>query len=300
MYDGTSAFLLSLILLLVAAGLSSAQYRQRRLALMIGVGATVMPWLAPPDLPLLRGGLAIWTTWCCGRVADLTSESRGRSFGRCVWHVFGLVDTRRTTLVSPAVDWQAVGKTLAYAAAAIVGLFVVTHVAPLWQGSLYWGLRWFGGALFFYCLADAVEGGVRTLYRVAGVAVPRQHVLPIVSRSVQEFWGKRWNRAVGSWLRAHCFLPFAREGKIRAGLVAAFAASAVFHAYFTLVAVGWAMAGAMLLFFIIQGWVVLCELQMGVTHWRPALAHAWTVVAVLGCSPLFVEPILRILEYTPG
>ena len=299
MDNGAFAFLLSLILLIVAAALSSAQYRQHRFALIVGVSSTVMPWLAPPDLPLLRGGLAAWTTWCCGRVVDLTSDSQGRSFGRCVWHVFAIVDTRRTTLVSRAVDWQAVGKTVAYTIVAIVGLLVVTAVAPLWQGSLYWGVRWFGGALFFYCLADAVDGGVRTLYRAVGVAVPRQQMLPIASRSVQEFWGKRWNRAVGSWLRTHCFLPLAREGKIRAGLVAAFAASAVFHAYFTLVAVGWVMAEAMLIFFVIQGGIVLCELRMGVTHWRPALAHVWTVVAVLGCSPLFVEPILRILGCTP-
>lgn len=299
MSDGTSAFLLSLILLLFAAGLSSARYRQPRLALMTGVGATLMPWLAPSDVPLLRGGLALWTTVCCGRVADLTSESQSRSFWRCVWHVFGLVDTRQTTLVSPAVDWRAVGKTFAYAGVAAVGLLLVTGVAPLLRGGPYWGVRWFGGALFFYCLADAVEGGVRALYRAAGVAVPRQQVLPIASRSVREFWGKRWNRAVGSWLRTHCFLPFARQGKIRTGLVAAFAASAVFHAYFTLVAVGWAMAGVMLIFFALQGAVVLCEMHMGVSRWQPAPAHAWTVVAVLGCSPLFVEPILRMIEYAP-
>ena len=55
------------------------------------------------------------------------------------------------------------------------------------------------------------------------------------------------------------------------------------------------MAGTMLVFFLIQGVFVLCELPMGVARWRPALAHAWTVVAVLGCSPLFIEPLLRIL-----
>jgi len=151
------------------------------------------------------------------------------------------------------------------------------------------------GALFFYCLADAVEGGVRALYRAAGVVVPRQQLVPIASRSVQEFWGKRWNRAVGAWLRAHCFLPFARRGQVRTGLVAAFSASAVFHAYFTLVAVGWTMALAMTVFFLVQGAFVLVELRVGVARWRPALAHAWTIVGVLGCSPLFIEPILRIL-----
>jgi hypothetical protein len=160
-------------------------------------------------------------------------------------------------------------------------------------------VRWAGGALFFYCLADAVEGGVRALYRAAGVVVPRQHLVPIASRSVQEFWGRRWNRAVGSWLRAHCFLPFARRGQVRTGLVAAFCASAVFHAYFTLVAVGWVMAVAMLVFFLIQGVFVLFELRVGVARWQHGLARIWTVVVVLGCSPLFVEPILRILHYAP-
>jgi hypothetical protein len=193
------------------------------------------------------------------------------------------------------VDTKALRKTIAYAGLATVGLMIAVDIAPGTDGTWYWLLRWLGGALFFYSLADAVEGGVRTLYRAAGVVVPRQHVLPIASRSVQEFWGKRWNRAVGMWLRRHCFLPFARRGQARLGFVAAFCASAAFHAYFTLVAVGWTMAGTMLVFFLIQGLVVLGELPMGVAQWRPALAHAWTVVAVLGCSPLFIEPLLRIL-----
>jgi hypothetical protein len=197
------------------------------------------------------------------------------------------------------VDTRALRKTIAYAGLATVGLMIAVDLAPSTDGIWYWVLRWSGGALFFYSLADAVEGGVRTLYRAAGVVVPRQHVLPIVSRSVQEFWGKRWNRAVGMWLRAHCFVPFARRGWARLGFVAAFCASAVFHAYFTLVAVGWAMAVTMLIFFLIQGVFVLCELRMGVARWRLALAHAWTIIAVLGCSPLFIEPFLRILHYGP-
>jgi hypothetical protein len=82
-------------------------------------------------------------------------------------------------------------------------------------------------------------------------------------------------------------------------VAAAFCASAASHAYFTLVAVGWAMALSMLVFFLIQGVFVLFEVRMGVAHWRPALARAWTVVAVLGCSPLFIEPILRILHDAP-
>jgi hypothetical protein len=178
-------------------------------------------------------------------------------------------------------------------------LLIATDVAACTEGSWYWVLRWSGGALFFYCLADAVEGAVRTFYRAGGIVVSQQHVVPIASRSVQEFWGKRWNRAVGAWLRAHCFLPFARCGRVRTGFMAAFVASAVFHAYFTWVAVGSVMALAMCGFFLIQGAVALLEFRLGVARWQPVLARVWTVVVVLGCSPLFIEPFLRILQYGP-
>ncbi len=203
------------------------------------------------DVPWLRGGLAVWTTLSLGRVIDLVSESRELSFGARLWHVFGLVDTRQTTRVPPAIDIKALGKTLAYAVLATIGLMVVIDLTPATDGNWDWLLRLLGGALFFYSLADAVEGGVRTLYRAIGVCVPRQQIVPIVSRSVQEFWGKRWNRAVGAWLRTHCFLPFAHRRQIRTGLVAAFCTSAVFHAYFTWVAVGGVMAFAMVAFFLI-------------------------------------------------
>ena len=299
MLTGTVAFMLAATLLIMSALLSNGQGWQRKVAVTSAISATGIPWLLPTDGPLLRGSLAVWTTWCLGRVVDLVVESRNRAWEERLWHVFGLVDTRQATFTAPVLDRSALGKIIFYAALALIGLLIVNEVATASAGVWYWGLRWFGGALFFYSLADAVEGAVRTLYRATGVTIPRQHVFPIASRSVQEFWGRRWNRAVGGWLRAHCFLPYARQGRTQVGLLAAFAASAVFHAYFTVVAVGWGLASAMLLFFLIQGGLVLCELKMGVTQWPPVFAHVWVIVGVLGCAPLFVEPILYILGYPP-
>jgi hypothetical protein len=59
------------------------------------------------------------------------------------------------------------------------------------------------------------------------------------------------------------------------------------------------MALAMVAFFLLQGGFVLLELRMGIARWRAIPAHAWTVLAVLGCSPLFVEPILRLFACAP-
>lgn len=55
----------------------------------------------------LRGALALWTTWCLGRVIDLTRDRQLRSWEARLWHVFGLVDTRQTMWASPAVDPRA-------------------------------------------------------------------------------------------------------------------------------------------------------------------------------------------------
>ncbi|MGE0827346.1 MAG: MBOAT family protein [Candidatus Binatia bacterium] len=294
--NGFELFVIAGGFLIGAGVLAKGSRWRRKCALLSATAAILIPWFAPADVPLLRGGLAIWTTWCCGRVVDLTSDSQERSIGYRLWHVFALIDTRHTRWASPAIDWRALGKTVVYGGVAALGFVIATEGAARTAGSWYWGLRWTGGALFFYCLADAVEGAVRALYRASGVVVSQQHVVPIASRSVQEFWGKRWNRAVGAWLRAQCFLPFARSGRVRTGFLAAFAASAVFHAYFTWVAVGHVMALAMLSFFLIQGVIALLEFRLGVARWQPLWARVWTIVAVLGCSPLFIEPFLRIVH----
>lgn len=295
MLNGIVVCLIAAFLLVTAAILVKGSGWQRQSAVLSALGAAGVPWLASDESTVLRGGLAVWTTWSLGRVVDLVSENQNRSLGARVWHVFGLVDTRQATFTTPGLDTTALAKTVFYAMLGTIGVMVVITRAASIEGTWSWVARWLGGALFFYSLADAVEGGVRMLYRAAGVIVPRQHVLPIASRSVQEFWGKRWNRAVGGWLRAHCFLPFARRGQIRAGLIAAFCTSAVFHAYVTWVAVGSVMAMAMLLFFLLQGVFVLLELHLGVSQWSPLFAHAWTIVAVISCSPLFIEPMLQIL-----
>lgn len=197
MRNETTLLVLATGFLVVAAALAHGPRWQRRSALLCAVGATALPWWAISNVSLFSGALALWMTWCLGRVIDLTSDWRQRPFGRRLWHVFALVDTRQTSWASPTLDVWALGKTLGCALVATLGLRIVTEVAVQPEGPWYWVLRWVGGALFCYCLADVVEGGVRALYRAVGVVVPRQHVVPIASRSVQEFWGNRWNRVVG-------------------------------------------------------------------------------------------------------
>jgi hypothetical protein len=78
-------------------------------------------------------------------------------------------------------------------------------------------------------------------------------------------------------------------------VIAAFCASAIFHANCTgfQLVISWRQRGWTS--FSSKGVFVFLELWLGVARWHPARAHTWTVIVVIGCSPfpLCVEPILR-------
>ena len=110
MLSGTLVFVLAAVFLGIAAVLARGTWWRRRFAVLSAIGAAGMPWLAPAEGPLLRGGLAVWTTWNLGHVIDLAGESHDRSFAARLWHVFGLVDTRQATWVITLCGYQSTGE----------------------------------------------------------------------------------------------------------------------------------------------------------------------------------------------
>ena len=87
MLSGTIVFVLAAMFLVIAAVLVKGPKWQRQCAMLSAIAAAAVPWLAPADDPLLRGGVAVWTTWCLGRVIDLVDEVNDRSFAARLWHV---------------------------------------------------------------------------------------------------------------------------------------------------------------------------------------------------------------------
>jgi hypothetical protein len=49
-------------------------------------------------------------------------------------------------------------------------------------------------------------------------------------------------------------------------------------------------------FFVAQGVLLLAERALRVSRWPSTLARAWTISCFLLTGPLFVEPMLVILE----
>jgi hypothetical protein len=229
------------------------------------------------------------------RVLDLYREHPARIWRMRVWHALTPFDTRLTTRVPARVDGDLLLIALVHAVLAIASLAVLLYGTEHFVGFARWPARAVAGTAFVYGTAGAVADLVRALYLLVGVAVPPIQRTPIASRSLQEFWGQRWNRVVGRWLRENFFLPLARRRRPMIGLLLAFFVSGFLHGYLTVAAVGATMALPMTAFFIVQGALVLLERGLRVDAWPAAAARLWFVTAMLVSVPLFVEPMIAVV-----
>jgi len=149
------------------------------------------------------------------------------------------------------------------------------------------------GAAFVYAFMETLSDAIRLIHRMVGIEVSPIQDAPILARSLGEFWSERWNRPVSVWLRETAFLPLARLRYPTLGLVAAFCLSAGIHAYFYAVPLGGQAALMVAAFFVVQAVMIVAEKRLRVRAWPAPAARAWTLILLLACSPLFVEPILR-------
>jgi hypothetical protein len=144
-----------------------------------------------------------------------------------------------------------------------------------------------------YLIGDAADMLLRFVLLLGGFSTPRFQLAPIRSVTLAEFWGRRWNRIVGSWLKDNCFTPLARRGRPGAGVLVAFAVSAAFHVAPVLLVVGLAPSAWIGCFFLAHGALVAVERVLRVRRWPAPFAHLFVVAAFVATAPLFIEPYLR-------
>jgi hypothetical protein len=272
---------------------------RRTSAIVLGALALVAPFLAP-EAPVLRAAVALYLLWTCAKMVELGRDPITRPPGFRVVHALVLHDLRRDGSVEhgrqPVLRSGLLGSALvagALAWAALhLALFEVRALAPPWD----W-LLWLAAGLAFTYFG--IEGALRCfelIYRGAGLRPPVMHAHPILSQSLREFWGRRWNRVVGNWLFGTFFRPFAARGRPRLGMAATFVASAALHLYFTWAAIGLGWGLLMAVFFLLQIPLLLLEARWGQARWRAPLRRIWTLGWLALTSPLFVAPMLAIIS----
>jgi alginate O-acetyltransferase complex protein AlgI len=180
----------------------------------------------------------------------------------------------------------------------VLGLALVVAARAAWART---GSHLLATALALPGLSFILHFGIFNLsaaaWRQAGVDVHALFRDPLRSRSLAEFWGRRWNLAFSEMTAIGVYRPLSGAVGKPSALVAAFLFSGLLHELAISLPVR-AGFGLPLLYFAIHGLLMLAERAMERAG-RPvdrsaALGRAWTTFWLLAPLPiLFHRPFLR-------
>lgn len=168
------------------------------------------------------------------------------------------------------------------------------------QVFLFTGSPWLATAPLLVGLSLLLHFGLFKLaagfWRMAGVDCRPLFRAPLLSRSLGEFWSRRWNLAFSEMTSAAAYRPVRRRLGRPAGLLAAFLLSGLLHEIAISVPVG-AGFGGPTVYFALHGVLTALEDQMA-RGGRPVnraawVGRLWTVTTlVLPLPLLFHRPFL--------
>eukprot|EP01031_Cornospumella_fuschlensis_P032838 gene32838-39709_t len=123
------------------------------------------------------------------------------------------------------------------------------------------------GGLWTLCALEYAYWFAGTTCLVLGTPMSNTmyHHNPILSLSLKEFWGVRWNPILGKQLQESFYKPVRAMGLSRPfAVIACFTGSALLHAIPKIISeVHWEETGMMFAFFFVQGVLVLVEGKLG-------------------------------------
>jgi hypothetical protein len=286
--------LLQVMLVVAAVQLMGRRAWRQSAAVACWLLAVLLP-IHLPTIPLVRALLTALALLCLVKILQVARDPGRWSFRERTWHALVPFDIATTTRSTPALDRRLLANFGLHAAIALLalgGLGLLPRNLPLPLEVV----RLVLGGLLVYTGMEALTEAVRLVHGMVGVSVPPLQDRPITSMSIREFWSRRWNRPVSGWLDQFIFEPVARRLGVEWALFAAFAVSALLHAWMFLVASGRLaaiMAGA---FFLFQALLVLGESAVKLRQQSPRLRRCWTAGLLCLSSPLFVEPALQVLH----
>ena len=264
---------------------------RRVVPLPFGVASVLSPIFAPGLWPFLRTCIAFALAGSFLRLVEIVRKPETFDLRKRVINV-----------VFPFIDARHLGKgTVGVRTTPIVIAALEMAIAVvlfLWLGDFpkarpYSGVidieRTLIGGTSAYFFVDATGRGLHGVIESFGVAIPKPHDHPIVSRSLAEFWGKRWNRAVGKWLHDNAFRPATARFGVAVGVMAAFMTSAILHFVPMWMVANLRAACWMGAFFVLHGVLVLVESKLRVA------GRALTIGVFVVTAPMFVEPMLEAL-----
>lgn len=178
------------------------------------------------------------------------------------------------------------GKSLAYCAI----LWVVIHFKLQIPADMSPWLQGYLAVIPFWLMLEMAQALLQILWLPTGQLVPHINVQPILTVSLAEFWGRRWNRLFGDWLREICFKPLFRTPHL--GLPVAFFISALIHELLVsvpyLIVYEKSLFGLMIGYFAIQALAISLQRTMTITS--PVARRFYCWVVVIGPAPMVLNP----------
>jgi hypothetical protein len=261
----------------------------------ITMAAVGLGWpLLAPDLPWFRFLIGLGAMLGVYRIVDMARARQAWPIATRLALVWLIPDVREAERAPVRLDAEQLIRLVGFAALGAAAIGAVISFDDL-EGPARLAVRWSAGLVACYCAADAASALVMLVVAATGHTIPRFHRDPALARTVSDFWGARWNRLVHDWLTRHTFRPAARRFGIALGIAAAFVGSALLHVYLAGVAGGWVLAALWGAYFLLQGVFAAIEHAVRWTRRPPRITRPVTLALMLASSPLFVEPMLRIV-----
>lgn len=254
-------------------------------ALTLSTGPYAVALASPPEGVFLHVWVWVGSMFLSLRMLDVLAEARRPALFRLGLMLSAL--DLRTAQPESGVPLALAGRALAFATLA-AATYAALPGAPR-------PVQWVGAAAFLYVGMEAADAIFRLPIRVSGAALRPLQATPIRSRSLAEFWGRRWNREVGRLLFRWCFRPLARRGHAGLGLAWAFTFSGLLHSVGTFFAIGARPALCVQAFFMLHGALVAGERAIGVDRWPGWAARGWVVASFVATGPLFLDAALTMI-----
>jgi hypothetical protein len=199
----------------------------------------------------------------------------GRGIG--YWMFWPGMDARPFAETGPAAGPELMAWGLLKMSLGSVLLLLRTGISAVDLVLVFAGI----GLLVHFGVCDVLAG----FWRARGVAVGRLFVNPAASRSLGEFWGRRWNLAFHVVARDYVFKPVARRWGGAAGILATFLFSGILHEILLSVPAGGGY-GLPTGYFVLHGLLVLAERRWRIEH------RAWALFWILAPAPMLFHPWL--------
>jgi alginate O-acetyltransferase complex protein AlgI len=228
--------------------------------------------------------------------ADFASGRRPSRFLRRFLYIIGtvgLIDAMSFAPTARRFEPRAALRSVA-AAAIAASAMILWNVASSLPPVFRMPLRIVLAAAMILAFTEFSTELVRLIAAGCGARFDPLHDHPVCSRSVTEFWSRRWNLLGGRWFRQHAFLPLRRRGVVFA-LIGTFALNAAMHVYLiaAVVPLRWMLYCAA--FFLAQPLLIIVERLLRIRSWPAIAAHLWTIAVLTALLPLVLTPLLAAL-----